>query len=307
VTPAELDLNHHEATLNGVRLHWVSKGTGPLIVLLHGFPENWWSWRYQLGALAEAGFHAVAPDLRGYNQSEQRGPYDIDTLAADVRGLIAHLGAGPAGVVGHDWGGGLAWHFAAIYPDSCAAVSVLNAPHPAPFQKKLRSDLRQIWRSWYMFFFLLPWLPERFCLANDAAWLRRFYETSDARRFSREELAPIFEAIARPGAIGAAIEYYRVAVKRGLCSAGSFQHYPPIAAPALLAWGLKDRWLDFDTLVPGTERWVPNLTIAKLDDAHHFIQVERAEAVNALLVDFFAPLKTGTHAENNRGTTVRGT
>ena len=288
--PAQLDVAHHHATVNGVRLHYVEKGAGPLVVLLHGFPESWWTWRYQLGPLADAGFRAVAVDLRGYNLSERKGPYDIDTLANDVRALIEHLNEARAFVIGHDWGGGLAWHFAATHPDSCRAVAVLNAPHPAPFQKQLRSNVRQILRSWYMFFFLLPWLPEWFCLARDSAWLRKFYETSDARGFSRQELAPIFDAIRQPGAIAAAIDYYRAAVKRGLREGKAFQHYAKVSAPALLAWGMRDRWLDFDTLVPGTEQWVPNLRVERLPGAHHFIQVERAPEVNALLTGFFRAL-----------------
>ncbi len=283
-------MTHHHALINGVRLHYVEQGSGPLVILLHGFPENWWSWRHQLGALAAAGFRAVAVDLRGYNQSERKGPYDIDTLARDVRALIVHLEEPNAAVVGHDWGGGLAWHFAATHPDVCRGVVSLNAPHPAVFQKQLRTNVRQIWRSWYMFFFLLPWLPELFCLAFDSRWLRRFYETSNPAGFSRDELAPIFEAIRQPGAIEAAIDYYRAAVKRGLRSGKTFQTYAIISVPALLAWGMRDRWLDFDTLVPGTELWATNLRIEKLPDAHHFIQVERSRQVNALLISFLTEL-----------------
>ncbi|MFO0722780.1 MAG: alpha/beta hydrolase [Myxococcota bacterium] len=275
---------HGYAALNGVRLHYVAQGQGPLVVLLHGFPEHWWTWRHQLGPLAEAGFRAVALDLRGYNESEQRGPYDIDTLAADVEALILHLGAEQAAIVGHDWGGGLAWHFAATRARRTRAVLVLNAPHPAIFQQKLRSDLRQIRRSWYMFFFLLPWLSERFCLARDAAWLRALYQTSDPARFSPEELEPIFEAIQRPGAIQAAVQYYRTAVARGLLRAKEFQRYPRIEAPAHLLWGLEDRWLDFETLVPGIERWAPRVVVEPLPGVHHFPHLERTAAVNAWLI-----------------------
>jgi pimeloyl-ACP methyl ester carboxylesterase len=286
----KLSVAHHRAQLNGVELHWVEQGSGPLIVLLHGFPENWWSWRHQFDALASAGFRVVAPDLRGYNESQQQGPYDIDTLAADIRALIEHLGEKSAGIVGHDWGGGLAWHFAAMHPDATRAIAVLNAPHPAPFQKALRSNLRQIWRSWYMFFFLLPWLPEWFCLRRDAAWMRAFYETSTSDGFSREELEPIFEAIRKPGAIGVAVDYYRAAVWRGLRQGSSFQHYAPVQAPALLLWGMKDRWLDFHNLVPGTERWVPKLRVQQFPQGHHFIQVELKDAVNLQLREFFQQL-----------------
>src|SRR5438874_5615782 len=125
---------HREAVVNGVRLHWVEAGDGPPVLLLHGFPEFWYAWRHQLPALARAGFRAVAPDLRGYNESDKPHGvrnYHLDLLAADVAGLIAHLGGGRACVVGHDWGGVVAWRLAMLRPAVVERLAILNAPHPA--------------------------------------------------------------------------------------------------------------------------------------------------------------------------------
>ena len=279
---------HHTAMLNGVRLHWVEQGSGPLVVLLHGFPDNWWSWRHQLDALAAAGYRAAALDMRGYNESEARGPYDIDTLAADVLALMTHLGETSASLIGHDWGGGLAWYFAAVHPRACRALVVINAPHPAPFQRQLRTNPRQIWRSWYMFFFLLPWLPEWFCRRRDAAWLRSMYETSEPTHFSAAELAPITQMWGRPGALRGPIAYSRAAVWRGLLHASSYQRLARIEAPTLLIWGRRDRWLDYDGLVPGTQRLVSSLRIETLPHAHHYPHWECVEPVNRWVFEALA-------------------
>jgi pimeloyl-ACP methyl ester carboxylesterase len=146
----------------GVRLHYVEAGTGPLVVLLHGFPEFWFSWRHQLPALANAGFRVVAVDQRGYNLSDKpRGldAYRTSVLAQDVARVIERLGVDRASVVGHDWGGGIAWTFAMGYPERLDRLAILNAPHPGTFVRHLGSP-RQLRKSWYLFFFQLPWLPE---------------------------------------------------------------------------------------------------------------------------------------------------
>ena len=129
MTPAELDdiATHHTADLGGLKMHWVEAGAGPLVVLLHGFPEMWWSWRHQIRPLAEAGFRVVVPDQRGYNDTDKHGPYDLDTLAGDICRLIDHLGGGPrVRIVGHDWGGAVAWHLGATRAEHVERLAVLN-------------------------------------------------------------------------------------------------------------------------------------------------------------------------------------
>ena len=131
---------HQYIAINGIRLHYVIQGKGPLIVLMHGFPEFWYSWRYQIPFLAEHGYTVVAPDLRGYNETDRpRNGYDIPTLLRDIEGLIKDLGQQKASIVGHDWGGVLAWTFAINYPAMTESLIVMNAPHPAAMMREMRT------------------------------------------------------------------------------------------------------------------------------------------------------------------------
>src|SRR5215210_1657399 len=195
---------HRYVYANGIRLHCVEAGDGPPVILLHGFPEFWYSWRHQLPALAGAGFRAVAPDLRGYNQSDKPPgveSYRPELLVQDVVGLIEKLGGGPAVVVGHDWGGIIAWLATMRRPDLVQKLVVLNAPHPATFETEVR-HARQLFRSWYAFFFQLPWFPEAVLRFQDFGIvghaLRHHTAHSDA--FTREDIRRYREALAKPGA-----------------------------------------------------------------------------------------------------------
>jgi pimeloyl-ACP methyl ester carboxylesterase len=160
---------HRWVDVHGLRLHCVEAGAGPLVVLLHGFPEFWYAWRHQIPAVADAGYRVVAPNLRGYNTSDKPPrvrDYRPRVLARDVADLVVALGAGSAAVVGHDWGGGLAWLLAMQHPERIERLVVLNAPHPIRLLKGLRNP-RQLRRSWYMLAFQAPWLPERLVAARD--------------------------------------------------------------------------------------------------------------------------------------------
>ena len=152
-------------------MHYVEAGKGELVLLLHGFPECWYSWRNQLPVLGE-GYRVVAPDLRGYHETDARPPYDGTTLQADVLGLLEALGERSAHIVGHDWGGMVAWLLAMQRPEAVRSLTILNAPHPALSRAGLRS-LAQLRRSWYVFFFQLPWLPERMLALNGYGLLAR--------------------------------------------------------------------------------------------------------------------------------------
>jgi pimeloyl-ACP methyl ester carboxylesterase len=291
--PADLQVAHHAVQLPSLRMHYVEAGRGPLVVLLHGFPETWWSWRHQLLPLAEAGFRVVAPDLRGYGETDKHGPYDLDTTAGDVCALIESLGGErKARVVGHDWGGGVAWHLAATRPECCDRLVVLNCPHPSVMRRALlaRPSLEQLRRSWYFFFFQLPLLPEWVLQRNDAEAIIRVLRASVAKKehFSPDELRPFRDAIQRPGAARAMVGWYREAVRRG------FRHplRPPteglIEADALLIWGLEDPALSFQQLVPGTEQYAPKLQVREVPGAGHFVHAEAPEVVNPLLKAFLA-------------------
>ncbi len=290
----QLNVKHEYAELNGVRMHYVEKGEGPLVVLLHGFPEMWWSWRYQIPALADAGFRVVVPDLRGYNETDAKGPYDIDTLRDDVVALLDHLHAPKAIIVGHDWGGGLAWHLASTREDRCAKLVVMNCPHPAVFMKAMMgtwSEIRwnQIKRSWYVFFFQLPLLPERMMTGEGGRGVVRALRgmTVDKTNFGNEELQPFVDAILKPGRATGMINWYRAMFRRGLRDGrAALKLYGAITIPTLLMWAMKDDAFSYDDVVPGASRYVPGLEIFQVPGCGHFVQQERPDAVNPKLVDF---------------------
>lgn len=283
--PSDLDfVTHHTEDIGGLKMHWVEAGAGPTVVLLHGFPEMWWSWRHQIRPLADAGFRVVVPDQRGYNDTAKEGPYDLETLSGDVCNLIDHLGAGPkARIVGHDWGGGVAWFLAARRPEHVERLAVLNCPHPLMMRAGFLKP-RQTLRSWYMFFFQVPALAEWLLTKDGASNLLRMLKGNAVNRanYSDEELRPFAEAIQKPGAAKAMVGWYRAIpgqLMRPIVNAD-------VDVDTLLVWGMKDGALGYDELVPGTERWVKKLEIVKVENAAHFVQSDEPETVNRALIDF---------------------
>ncbi len=285
--PSQLAVEHAQADVNGVRLHYVWRGEGEPVVLLHGFPETWWSWRHQVEPLARAGYRVIAPDLRGYGASDKRGPFDLDTLAADVRGLVRALGYERARIVGHDWGGAIAWELGARSPELCERLAVLCCPHPAAMRAALvsRPSLSQIKRSWYMGFFQLPWLPERMFTSQKARNVGRAIRGNalDRKNFAPEELAPFREAALLPGAASAMLGYYRDALPQLWRPS-----FAPVELPVLLVWAMQDMALGYDDLVPETLRWAPKAKVERIDGCGHFVQAERPEQLNQLLLRHLA-------------------
>ena len=277
---------HRRVMVNGVHLHFVEAGSGPLVVLLHGFPEFWYSWRRQLPALAETGFHAAALDLRGYNLSDKPAgvaAYRLEVLLEDVREFIRHAGAERAAIVGHDWGGVVAWHLAMHHPEIVEKLVILNAPHPAAYRRELRS-LAQLLRSWYIFLFQVPGLPEQLFSAGDFDVLRRMFRRQPVHpeAFSPEDVRLYQQAMARPGALTAALNYYR-ALRDPTHRISRDE--APIRVPTLLLWGERDAYLT-PRLTEGLNAWVPNLTIVRFPDVSHWVQNDAPERVNRLLIDF---------------------
>jgi epoxide hydrolase 4 len=277
---------HREAVVNGVRLHYVEAGAGPLVVLLHGFPEFWYSWHRQIGPLVAAGFRVLAPDLRGYNLSDKpRGvqAYRVEALTADVAALIHHTGESNATVIGHDWGGVLAWLLPLHYPEMVQKRVILNAPHPAALRRELHRNVNQLRRSWYVFFFQLPLLPEALMRAGDFALPRRMLTRQPVRpgAFSADDLARYRQALAQPGALTAAINWYRAAFRRPPRP----DEDAPCNVPTLLIWGERDAFLS-PRLTEGLEQWVPNLRVERIPDASHWVQNDAPERVNELLIEF---------------------
>ncbi len=282
---------HRDIITNGIRMHYVTQGSGPLVVLLHGFPEFWYSWRYQIPFLAEHGYTVVAPDLRGYNDTDKpRNGYDVPTLLRDIAGLIRGLGQDQAIIVGHDWGGGLAWQFAIHYPYMTSRLIVINAPHPSAMRREFRT-LKQLRKSWYIFFFQIPWLPEAFLLRNHANEVGRMLHGAALQKaaFPPEVTAKYQEAMSKPGAMTAALNYYRQL----------FRHLPPpavrentqVSAPTLLIWGEHDIALGIE-MTYGLEQWVDDIEVKRLPDSGHWVQQEQPDKVNQLMLDFLQSSKT---------------
>lgn len=277
---------HHEIMTNGIRMHYATQGAGPLIVLLHGFPEFWYSWRFQLPLLAEAGYTVVAPDLRGYNDTDKpRTGYDIETLTRDIVGLVRGLGYEKANIVGHDWGGVLAWNFALSYPDMTERLIVLNAPHPLAFTRELLR-LKQLLKSWYAIFFQVPLLPEFLLGRNHAAMIGRLLHASAVQKaaFPPDVQARYREAMSKPGALTAGLNYYRGAFRYFLSSQWQ-KHNTVVEAPTLLIWGEQDVALGID-LTRDITQWVPNLHLHYIPDSGHWVQQEKPELVNRWMLEF---------------------
>jgi len=280
-------------TVNGLNMHVVTAGRGPLAVLLHGFPEFWYSWRYQIPVLAEH-FRVAAPDQRGYNLTEKPPTgYNIRTLTTDIAELIRYFGYERAHVVGHDWGGSVAWWLAIARPDLVERLVILNAPHPAAFLHALRRNPRQLRRSWYMFFFQLPKLPElAFRLGNYRAIEESFRrDTTRLEAFPHAVIARYKRAAARPGALTAMINWYRAAIHPRMFRTLKGRDLT-VRVPTLVIWGERDRYLGKE-LNDDLHRWVPDLTLRYIPDASHWVQQDRPEEVNRWLVEFLVEVGEG--------------
>jgi len=289
------DFEHHYAQINGIRMHYAQAGHGPqLIVMLHGFPECWWSWRHQLAlirdtpALAER-YTAVAPDLRGYNETDRPSwGYELDVLVQDVVELVRALGRRRAIVAGHDWGGNIAWSLAIARPEIVERLIALNIPHPALFAAAIGKNWRQMLRSWYILFFQLPLLPELAIRANGYEFIERALRgmAVDKSRFTDEDIRIFKSSIAAPGAATAAVNYYRALLRTG--ARGMFKGTGMrVPMPTLMVWGERDTALGKE-LTYGTERFAPDLRIRYIPDCSHWVQQEQPELVNQYIREFLA-------------------
>jgi pimeloyl-ACP methyl ester carboxylesterase len=272
------NLQHHYADVNGIRMHYVEAGQGETVLFLHGFPEFWYSWRHQLAALAPH-YRVVAPDLRGYNETENTGPYDTGTLQEDVLALIQHLGEERVHVVAHDWGAAIAWLLAMNHQEVVKTLAICNVPHPALFQAGIRKP-RQLLRSWYVLFFQLPWLPERMVAGDSYRRLARGI-IRDCRpgTFDREDIKAFLASWRRQGLSGG-INWYRAAVRNRQPLPDPV---PVIQAPTILIWGENDRALGKE-LTYGTEQYVNDLEVQYLPGTSHWVQQEEPGRVNELLL-----------------------
>lgn len=282
-----MELEHSFIETNGIKLHVVQAGpkSGIPVVLLHGFPEFWYGWRHQIPALVEAGCRVIVPDQRGYNLSDKpQGAknYDVFTLVDDIIGLIDALEYEKVNLVGHDWGAVVAWTLAIKYPQRLHKLSIMNVPHPAVMKRFLTRDLEQLRRSWYVFFFQLPWLPEAGMRAENWRGAERALRGSGKlHTFTKEDVVKYKEAWSQPGAMTAMVNWYRAVIR----------HQPPmpqdvrVKVRTLMMWGMKDVALTHRMARPSMD-YVDEGNLILFPEATHWVQHDAAEEVNHYLIDF---------------------
>jgi len=270
-----------------VRLHAVAAGPedGPLLILLHGFPEFWYSWRKQIGPLAREGFRVVVPDQRGYNLSSKPAniaDYAIKNLTADVIAIANQLGYESFYLAGHDWGAAVAWATALQYPQRLKKLAILNVPHPAAMLHTLRTNPRQMLRSWYMAFFQIPRVPEwRFSSNNFAEGVKALVASSRPGTFTTEDLEQYRQAWSHPGTVTAMINWYR-AFFRLRPQLGD----PQVRVPTRILWGRRDMFL-LPEMAQDSLKYCDSAELTYFPDATHWLHHEEPEAVNAALISFF--------------------
>ncbi|MBW8756247.1 MAG: alpha/beta fold hydrolase [Burkholderiales bacterium] len=275
---------------NGLRFHALAAGPadGPLVLLLHGFPEAAHGWRRQIGPLAAAGLRVVAPDQRGIGLSSKPAGvahYRVHLLAADVVAIVRALGRERAQVVGHDWGGAVAWTLAMRHADVIERAAILDAPHPLAFIERLRRHPSQMLRSWYMAFFQLPWLPEAVLRAGDFDRLARaLVATSRPGTFTPADLDAYRAAWAQPGALTGMLNWYRALRLGGgksVASRGGWR----VRVPVRVLWGDRDQALE-PALAEASLAWCDAGEVIHFPQATHWLQHEEPEAVVARLLEF---------------------
>lgn len=276
------------ADLAGVRLHYVTAGAedAPLVVLVHGFPDFWYSWRHQILPLATAGFRVVAVDLRGYNLSDKPEgvtSYGTAIVAKDIADLIEALGEKKAHVVGHDWGAGISWAFAMGHPDKLDRLALCNGPHPENMIKSMKDPV-QLARSWYIFMFQIPWLSNEICKLDDFKLLKGGFTNPAVTlgAITKEDLAVYEESYRQPGAVDAMLRYYRGMMRPSLAP-----KLANVEAPVLSIWGVNDPHLGRELATP-PEAKVPNAKTEFVENASHWVHHEQPARVNELLLAHLA-------------------
>ncbi len=271
---------------NGITLHYVTQGEGKLMLMLHGFPEFWYSWRHQIPEFAQD-HHVVALDLRGFNESDKPKTveaYRLEELVKDVAGVIQGLGYENCILVGHDWGGFIAWHFAYTYPEMVEKLIIMNLPHPAKFSQGL-STPAQLLKSWYILFFQLPLLPELIIQSNDYQLIASAFQNMaiDKDAFSKEDLEAFKDAAAKRGALTAMINYYRNIFKTLFDNLK--KEWTVLDISTLMIWGEEDTALGKE-LTYGTDIYVKDLTLKYIPNCSHWVQQEQPQLVNKYIRDF---------------------
>lgn len=275
---------HHLVSLqhDGIKLHYVSAGSAhkPLMIFVHGFPEIWFSWRHQLKYFKDH-YRVVAVSLRGYGDSDAPKSvekYKIDLLVDDIKGLINSLGVKDCVLVGHDWGGGIAWEVATVYPELINRLIILNCPHILAFQKLLKTSWKQFLKSWYMFFFQLPYLPEYIITRRDFGMIRALMK-EQYHIDNEDEQEAFLYYFSQKGALTGPVNFYRAAFRYGRTPLKR-----TLNMPVLIIWGTDDLALD-ESLAALSAEYCSNVSIKKLE-GNHFIQQDKPDEVNAFMEEF---------------------
>lgn len=282
----EVRIAHEFREVNGIKMHVAVAGNGPPIVILHGFPEFWYSWRHLIPRLAQ-NFSVIAPDLRGYGQTEiPESGYGLDNLAKDIADLIDTAG-GRAVLVGHDWGGVIGWHVAASYPEKVEAYVTVAGPHPAHYLDLLRRNPRQLIMSLYVLFFQIPFIPEWMLSRNRGMVLARTMQKSTGRPgvFSEADLEPYREQWSRIEGLRAGLNYYREVVGDRLKIAGFYKD-KKVACPVCVVWGDRDPFLSL-AQTEGLEKWCESAPIVNvIEECGHWISLEAPAELHRLIMEF---------------------
>jgi pimeloyl-ACP methyl ester carboxylesterase len=282
-------VRHHVVDAGDAELHVVEAGTGRAIVLQHGFPDFWYAWRLQIRPLVEAGYRVILPDLRGFNLSgkpAQVSRYRPSVLARDLARVVADFAVSDVTLVAHDWGGIVAWHAAMAKPAWLRRLVILNSPHPVAMLRGLRR-LKQIRKSWYIFYFQLPWLPEALLRRGHGRTLVNILHGDPRRQdaFSPADVEYYVRAHLQPGALTGALNCYRAAVRGG--PAAFAGNRGRIDVPTLVLWGDTDRYLEPWLATPPPE-YVPNATVRHFPDASHWVMVDRPDDVTRAILEYAA-------------------
>ena len=271
--------------VNDLTQHVVVAGNpeDPLVILLHGFPEFWYEWHDYIEPFVDAGYRVLVPDQRGYNRSEKPAgirPYRITELSQDIVDLIATENRDSAHVIGHDWGAAVGWDLALRHPDTVDRLGIINVPHPTVFERVLRSNLRQLRNSWYMFFFQLPRFPEWCIGRNDYDFLvTAMREGARSETFSESDFERYRRAWAEEGALTAMLNWYRALLRHS--------ERPPrerVQAPTLIVWGEHDQAL-VPEMAPKSLDYCEEGTLERFSQATHWISHEYPDRVSTLLLD----------------------
>jgi len=281
-TISTVSWTHEKIQANGIQFHYVTEGSGPLMIFLHGFPEYWYSWRHQISEFSK-NYKVVALDMRGYGQTDRpqgRESYTIDILVNDVKEVVSALGYKKCVLVGHDWGAIIAWYVAMNFESYIEKLIVMNVPHPQCYMENL--NINQVLKSWYIWLFQLPKLPELYLKSRDYKWITdQFLGAVNSEAFSQKDLNKYKENAAHPGALTAMLNYYRnlpaEMMKKDVT--------PIIQIPTLMLWGENDPYTGKNSTL-GTDQYVKNLDLKFLPNCSHWTQQDCPREVNQYMSDF---------------------